>query len=432
MPELSKQVNLAAEDVPYYTPRQDPPAGTAKDPNNAPILFQPLTIKGIQFHNRVWVSPMCQYSAQDGMLTDWHLVNVGSYAARGAALTMIEASAVTPEGRITPEDSGIWDDKHIEPIKRIANFMRSQGSISAIQLAHAGRKASTEAPWLGGRGVSAEGNGWPDDVVGPSAIQWDETYPPVKELSVERIENIIAAFGKAAERALKAGIRVLEVHGAHGYLLHEFCSPISNKRTDDYGGSFENRVRFSLACTRAVREVIEKSGQQVPLFYRISASDWVEGGWSIEESVKLAKLLKEEGVDLLDVSSAGNSPLQQIKTGPGYQVHFAEQIKKEVPELLVGAVGMIWTAKLAEEVLQKGQADAIFVAREFLRDPSLPLTWAKELDVTVKWPIQYHRAPRPPQGAVFYGAGDERPTQKHGATGDEAVKASEKHHAQGV
>ncbi|ORY76998.1 hypothetical protein BCR37DRAFT_351251 [Protomyces lactucae-debilis] len=430
MPQLSTQVNLAAEDVPYYTPRQDPPAGTAKTLKDAPLLFQPLTIKGITLHNRVWVSPMCQYSARDGLLTDWHLVNVGSYAARGAALTFIEASAVTPEGRITPEDSGIWDDMHIAPIKRIADFMRSQGSISAIQLAHAGRKASTEAPWLGGQGVAAEGNGWPDDVVGPSAIQWNETYPPVKELSVERIESLIAAFGKAAERALKAGIQVLEVHGAHGYLLHNFCSPLSNKRTDDYGGSFENRIRFSIACTRAVREVIEKSGKQVPLFYRISASDWVEGGWTIEDSVKLAKVLQKEGVDLLDVSSAGNSPLQQIKTGPGYQVHFAEQLKKEVPGLLIGAVGMIWTAELAEEVLQKGQADAIFVAREFLRDPSLPLTWAKELDVTVKWPIQYHRAPRPPQGAVFYGAGDERPAQKHGATGQEAAKAADKHHAQ--
>ncbi len=377
---------------------------------------------------------MCQYSADNGHLTDWHLVNLGQYSARGASLSMIEASAVEPEGRITPQDAGIWDDSQIEPIRRIAEFIRSQNQHSAIQLAHAGRKASTLAPWLGGTGVSKEGDGWPDDVVGPSAIPYDATYSPCKELSIARIHDITRKFADSARRAISAGIEVIEIHGAHGYLFHNFHSPLSNKRTDDYGGSFENRVRFSLEVTRAVVQAIKDCGKEVPLFYRVSASDWVEGqeSWTIEDTVKLVKLLQKEGVDLIDVSSAGNSTLQKIKTGPGYQVHFAEQIKRECPGILVGAVGMITNGPQANSIITEGKADVVLVAREFLRNPSLVLTMAKELDLEVKYPIQYHRAAWPkPQGAAFRGADSNSAVTNgtsRGASGEEAARASEKHH----
>jgi 2,4-dienoyl-CoA reductase-like NADH-dependent reductase (Old Yellow Enzyme family) len=333
-------------------------------------LFDSIDIKSVNFKNRLVVSPMCQYSSKDGFSSDWHLVNLGSRAVGGAALVFTEAAAVSPEGRITPFDLGIWKDEHIDGLKRITSFMSSQGAVAGIQLAHAGRKASHTEPWNGSFLISPnEENGW--ERVAPSSISFHEN----------------TLLPKAAKRSLQAGFKVIEIHAAHGYLLHQFLSPLANQRTDEYGGSFENRIRLLIEVTNAIQTVWPND---LPLFVRISASDWANGGWNIEESVLLSKILKEKGVDLIDCSSGGLVVHQSIEVKPLYQVPFAQKIKKEA-DVLTGAVGLITTSKEAESILQQGQADMIFMAREFIRDPYFALRAAHELGANVKWPIQYER-----------------------------------------
>lgn len=386
--------NVPAKGTPYFTPAQQPPSGTATDPQPdgkaIPKLFQPLTLRGVTFQNRIWLSPLCQYSAQDGYLTDWHLTHLGGIIQRGPGLTFVEATAVLPEGRITPEDSGLWEDAQIEPLKRIVNFAHSQGQKIAIQLAHAGRKASTVAPWLSmGDTAVLEVNGWPDNVMAPSAIPFSDSFPHPKELTDNGIQEVKQAFVNAAQRAVKAGFDVVEIHNAHGYLLHEFLSPISNKRTDRYGGSFENRTRLTLEVVEAVRATIPND---MPLFLRLSASEWVEEqkdefpeSWTVEDSAKLASLLAERGVDLLDVSSGGNSRKQKIKGGPGYQAPLAKHIKEVVGDKLhVTAVGSITSGSQANEFIEEGGLDAVFVGRYFQREPGLVWAFARELDVDIK------------------------------------------------
>ncbi|MDO1446705.1 NADPH dehydrogenase NamA [Rhodocytophaga aerolata] len=351
-----------------------------------PTLFSPLTIRSIQLKNRIVVSPMCQYSSQDGFSTDWHLVHLGSRAVGGAGLIIFEATGVSSEGRISPDDLGIWKDEHIEGLKRITSFIASQGSIAGIQLAHAGRKASTYSPWKGHTGISLEQGGW--QTVAPSAIPFSENYPQPIALTDEGIQKVITDFKAAAVRALEAGFQVVEIHAAHGYLLHEFYSPLSNQRTDAYGGSFENRIRLLLEVIVGVQEVWPET---YPLFVRISATDWTEGGWTSDDSVALAAILKTKGVDLIDCSTGGNVPRAKIPVGPGYQVEFAEQIKRETG-ILTGAVGMITTPEQAQGIIETEQADVVLLAREFLRDAYFPLTAAQELGYDVPWPIQYQRA----------------------------------------
>jgi 2,4-dienoyl-CoA reductase-like NADH-dependent reductase (Old Yellow Enzyme family) len=356
-------------------------------------LFDELKIRDVRLSNRIAVSPMCQYSCEDGFATDWHLVHLGGRAIGGAALVMAEANAVLPEARISPQDLGIWSEAHIEPLARIAKFIHSQGSVAGIQLAHAGRKASTARPWEGGGKVTPQEGGW-SDVVAPSAVAFAPNYHMPAAVTAERISAIADAFGKAAERALEAGFRVLEIHSAHGYFLHEFLSPLSNHRSDLYGGSFENR-------TRIVREVVAKVRrfwpERLPLFIRISATDWVEGGWDIEQAVELARSLRPLGVDLVDCSSGGNVADAKIPIGPGYQVQFAERIRRDAG-VLTGAVGMITEAHQADEIVRKGKADIVLLAREMLRDPYWPLHAAAELGKPISWPAQYLRAA--PQGTV--------------------------------
>jgi 2,4-dienoyl-CoA reductase-like NADH-dependent reductase (Old Yellow Enzyme family) len=350
-------------------------------------LFAPLDIAGLKLSNRIVVSPMCQYSCEDGFATDWHLVHLGSRAVGGAALVIVEATAVTPEGRITPFDMGLWKDAQIEPLRRITDFLHSQGAYAGIQLAHAGRKASMSRPWEKERYLSPEEGGWAN-VMAPSALPFAEHYGEPQALDKSQIVEIRNAFKDAALRSLDAGFDVLEVHAAHGYLLHEFLSPLSNKRSDEYGGSFENRARFLLETVDAVRPVWPHGK---PLFVRISATDWADGGWNIDESVELAKLLKGRGVDLIDVSSGGLIPNVKIPLGPGYQTVFAERIKRDTG-LLTGTVGMITDAVQAEHVLRTGQADVVFLARELLRDPYWPLHAADALKSSASWPAQYARA----------------------------------------
>jgi len=350
-------------------------------------LFDPLVIQDVTFANRVFVSPMCEYSSTDGYATDWHLVHLGSRAVGGAGLVLTEATAVLPEGRISPQDLGIWSDDHIEPLARIVRYIHEQGSVAGMQLAHAGRKASTYRPWDGNGAILEKDGGW-NDVVAPSALRFTDSYPMPKELSIDAIKNITSAFAAAARRACEAGFRVIEIHAAHGYLLHEFLSPLSNHRADAYGGSFENRTRLLRETVAAVRK---SWPERAPLFVRISATDWVEGGWDIEQSVELARQLKELGVDLMDCSSGGNVPRAQIPVGPGYQTAFADQIRREA-KILTGAVGMITSPIQAEQIVTTGQADAVIIAREFLRDPYWPLRAARELGQSVSWPVQYLRA----------------------------------------
>jgi len=357
-----------------------------------PGLFDPLTIRDLTFTNRVFVSPMCQYSSTDGYANDWHFVHLGCRAVGGAALVLTEATAVLPEGRISPQDLGIWEDGHIEMLGRIVGFIHEQGSIAGMQLAHAGRKASTRRPWEGHDAVPESKGGW-KKVVAPSALQFSDTYPMPQALTRDGIQEVVAAFAAAARRACQAGFRVLEIHAAHGYLIHEFLSPLSNKRDDDYGGSFENRTRLCREVVAAVRLAWPK---ELPLFVRISATDWVEGGWNIDESVKLAGELKQMGVDLIDCSSGGNVPHAKIPVGPGYQTQFAERIRREA-KIMTGAVGMITSPEQAEHIIRTGQADAAIMAREFLRNPYWPLGAARELDQTIAWPLQYLRAG--PKGA---------------------------------
>ena len=351
-------------------------------------LFSPLTLRSLTLRNRVGVSPMCQYSSDNGFATDWHLVHLGAFATGGAGLVFTEAAAVTPEGRISPQDLGIWDDAHVPMLQRVTAFCRAQGAVMGIQLAHAGRKASTRRPWErpGGTVPVSEG-GW-DNVMAPSAVPFSVTYPSPHALSLDGIAHVIASFRAAALRSLNAGFQVAELHAAHGYLLHEFLSPIANERTDHYGGSFENRTRLLLDVTDAVRTVWPA---ELPMLVRISATDWADGGWTIEESVQLATLLRGRGVDLIDCSSGGLAAHQQIAIGPGYQVPFARRIRAEsgVP---TAAVGLITDAVQAEQIVADGSADMVLLARELLRNPRWPLEAAHELGATISWPPQYERA----------------------------------------
>ena len=359
-------------------------------------LFDPLSIRDVTLPNRVFVSPMCQYSSSDGYANDWHFVHLGTRAVGGAGLVMTEATAVLPEGRISPHDLGIWDDGHIKMLSRIVRFIHEQGSIAGMQLAHAGRKASTRRPWEESGTVPQSEGGW-KKVVAPSPIQFTDNYPIPQALTPDGIQEVIAAFAAAARRACQAGFRVIEIHAAHGYLIHEFLSPLSNKRNDEYGGSFENRARLMFEIVRAVRSTWPK---ELPLFVRISATDWVDGGWDIEQSVRLARQLKQSGVDLIDCSSGGNVPHANIAVGPGYQTAFAEQVRREA-QIMTGAVGMITFPVQAEHIIRTGQADAVIMAREFLRDPYWPLRAARELDQPIAWPVQYLRAaPRGAQARV--------------------------------
>ncbi|MEO8402980.1 MAG: NADPH dehydrogenase NamA [Chitinophagaceae bacterium] len=352
-------------------------------------LFSPLTIKDITFKNRLIISPMCQYSSTDGFATDWHLVHLGSRAVGGAALVIQEATAVSVEGRISPGDIGIWKDEHIEKLKTITRFINEHGSVAGVQLAHAGRKASCKVPWEGGKQIKSNEGGW--QTVAPSAIPFKEEEEAPVALSKEGIRKVVADFKAAAARAVKAGYKVIEIHAAHGYLINEFLSPLSNQRTDEYGGSFENRTRFLLEIIEAIQT---EWPDKLPLFVRISSTDWVEGGWTEDDSVKLAELLKGKGIDLVDCSSGGVSPHQKIPVGPGYQVPFAAKLRKT--GILTGAVGLITEPKQAEEILKEGKADLIFIARQSLRDPYFALTAAEELKAKTEWPKQYVRAKRYP------------------------------------
>ena len=349
-------------------------------------LFSPIKIKGVELKNRLVVSPMCEYSSDDGFANDWHLVHLGSRAIGGASLVFTEATAVSPEGRISNEDLGIWKDEHIAFLKRITTFILQHDSIPGIQLAHAGRKAGFTAPWKGDRLLPLAEGGW--QPVAPSAIAFSDHTAVPEELSVEGIHKVIRDFMSATQRALDAGFRVIEIHAAHGYLLHEFLSPLSNKREDEYGGSFENRSRLLLEVVSAVKTIWP---EKYPLFVRISSTDWVDGGWTIEDSVRLAGILKLLGADLIDCSSGGVIPGVTIPLTPGYQVPFAEKIRREAG-IPTGAVGLITHATQAESILENGQADIILMAREFLRDPYFPLRAASELGIDVKWPDQYLRA----------------------------------------
>lgn len=352
-------------------------------------LLDPLKLRGIEFRNRIFVSPMCQYSSEDGFASDWHLVHLGSRAVGGAALVFTEAAAVSADGRITTHDLGIFKDAHVEKLAQIFRFVEQQGAIAGMQLAHAGRKASTAQPWKGGAPIApGEPGGW-SPIYGPSEIPFAEGHQTPQALTVMQIQQVCSDFVSAAKRALAAGAKVIEVHAAHGYLLHSFLSPLSNKRNDDYGGSLENRMRIVREVVETVRQVWP---EQLPLFVRISASDWVDDGWDIDQSIELARTLKG-AADLIDCSSGGNIPDAKIQVGPGYQVEFAERIRRDAG-IATAAVGMITTAQQADQIVRTGQADAVLLAREFLRDPYFPLLAAYELHRPESWPVQYERAKR--------------------------------------
>lgn len=349
-------------------------------------LFSPLKIKNIELKNRIVVSPMCQYSSEDGFANDWHLVHLGSRAVGGAALIIAEATAVCPEGRISPKDLGIWKDEHIPFLKRITDFIEKQGSIAGIQLAHAGRKSSQSPPWEGAKEVGTENGGW--QTVAPSALAFKDGDAVPHEMSITEIKKVIQQFQDAALRAKQAGFKVIELHGAHGYLINEFLSPASNKRTDEYGGSFENRISFLLEIIESVRKVWTV---EHPLFVRLSTTEWIEGAWTIDDSIKLTKLLKTKTIDLIDCSTGGNVSGVKISIKPLYQVEFSEQIKKETG-LLTGAVGLITTSQEANMIIKEAKADIVLLARELLRDPYFPLRAATELGMETAWPLQYERA----------------------------------------
>jgi len=356
-----------------------------------PDLFSPLTLRGLTLPNRIVVSPMCQYSSDDGFSSDWHVVHIGSRAVGGAGLVIMEATAVSPEGRISPGDHGIWKDAHIEKLRQIVAFCHTQKTPAGIQLAHAGRKASMAAPWHGEKLVPIAEGGW--ETFAPSAIAFSPNYSQPTALTVEGIKKVIADFRAAAQRALTAGFDLIEIHAAHGYLLHEFLSPLSNHRADEYGGAFDNRIRPLLEVVAAVREVWPESH---PLFVRISATDWAEGGWNPDESVQLAKILKGRGVDLVDCSSAALVPGVKIPIGPGFQTPFADRIRREAG-IPTGAVGMITDPAQADQIIRNGQADIVLLARELLRDPYWPMHAAAKLGKPGLWPVQYLRAA--PQGS---------------------------------
>jgi 2,4-dienoyl-CoA reductase-like NADH-dependent reductase (Old Yellow Enzyme family) len=349
-------------------------------------LFTSLRLRGVTLKNRIAVSPMCQYSCTDGYANDWTFQHLASRAAGGSALVFTEATAVVPEGRISPADLGIWSDSHIEPLARITRFIASQGAVSGIQLAHAGRKASAAVPWEGGRQLSVDNGGW--ETRGPSAVPFHESERTPHALTLQEIRDTIDAFVQAATRAITAGFDVIELHGAHGYLLHEFLSPLANMREDEYGGSFDNRTRLIRETTEAVRRVIP---DRMPLVVRISATDWTNGGWDIEQSVELSRALQPLGVDLIDCSTGGIAPRITIPAAPGYQVQFAERIRREAG-IMTGAVGLITTAEQANALVADGSADLVLLARELLRNPTWPHRAAKALGVSVPWPVQYERA----------------------------------------
>ncbi|KAI5799807.1 FMN-linked oxidoreductase [Geopyxis carbonaria] len=384
-------VNVPAPDISYFTPAQQPPSGTAYDPQpdgtHPPALFKPLRIRGVEFPNRIMLSPLCQYSAEDGHMTPWHMAHLGGIFTRGPGLTIIEATAVVPEGRITPSDVGLWKDSQKEYMSKVVEFAHSQGQKIAIQLAHAGRKASCVAPWLSLGDVATEAQGgWPNNVKAPSAVAYNDSHAQPHAMTLQDIEDLKAAWVAAAKRAVAVGFDVVEIHNAHGYLLHSFVSPASNKRTDQYGGSFENRTRLTIEIVDAVRAVIPKD---MPLFLRISADDWLEEsgieGWTVEQSARLAPILAEHGVDLIDVSSGGLHPSQKIKGGPGYQAPFAKQVREAVKgKCLVSAVGSITTGTQAQELLDGEYADVIMVGRMFQKNPGLVWTWAEDLNVEIK------------------------------------------------
>ena len=350
-------------------------------------LFSPLHLRSVALRNRIVVSPMCQYSSTDGFANDWHLVHLGSRAVGGAAVIFTEAAAVLEEGRISPDDLGIWKDEQVEMLSRIFHFIESQGAVAGVQLAHAGRKASTSAPWKGGAPLTVADGGW-TPIFAPSALAFDHGYQVPKELDRAAIRRVVAAFGRAAQRALDASAKVVEIHAAHGYLLHSFASPLSNKRTDEYGGSFDNRTRLVCEVTQEVRSVWP---EKYPLFVRISATDWMDGGWTANDSVALASKLKPLGVDLIDCSSGGVVPNAQIPVGAGYQVPFAARIRREA-EIATGAVGMITAPAQADQIIRSGEADVVLMAREFLRDPYWALHAARPLHQQMPPPPQYGRA----------------------------------------
>jgi 2,4-dienoyl-CoA reductase-like NADH-dependent reductase (Old Yellow Enzyme family) len=354
-------------------------------------LFSPLVLRAVTFRNRVFVSPMCQYSSEDGMPNDWHLVHLGSRAVGGAGLVCVEAAGVTPEGRITPWDAGIWSEAHAHAWKPIADFIRAQGSVPAIQIAHAGRKASCNKPWLGGKPLGKGEGAW--TTVGPSGIAFGH-YPAPRAMTTEEVEATVRDFVRAAQHALAAGFEVVEIHGAHGYLLHSFCSPLSNQRTDQYGGSLDNRIRLPLEVARGVRAAWPADR---PVFYRVSASDWYEGGWDLAQALELCKRLRDSSIDVIDVSSGGNIHDQKIALGPGYQVPFASAIRREagIPTI---AVGLITDAVQAEQIVANGDADAVMLARASLRDPYWPRNAARQLKAEMSWPDPYRRADVGPLG----------------------------------
>lgn len=353
-----------------------------------PNLFSPLKLRDITLKNRIVLSPMCQYSAEDGFSNDWHFVHLGSRAVGGASLIFTEAVAVSPEGRISPADLGIWKDEHIAPLKRITDFIHQNGSVAGIQLAHAGYKASSEEPWNGRNYITPEHGGW--EVVSPSEVLLADEKSMSTAITIAGIEKVLEDFKNATKRALEAGFKVIEIHAAHGYLVHEFMSPLSNKRTDEYGGSFENRIKLLLQITDDLRSIIPKN---LPLFVRISATDWLENGWNIEDSIRLSIILKAKGVDVIDCSTGGLTPPDKIPVGFGYQVPFAQAIREKTG-MTTGAVGMIISPAQAEEIIASGKADLVFLARELLRDPYFPQRAAYELGYDTQWAKQYERAKR--------------------------------------
>ncbi|KAH8820641.1 hypothetical protein F5884DRAFT_56983 [Xylogone sp. PMI_703] len=396
--EDNELYNAPAKGISYFTPAQKPPAGTlveVPEGQKEPKVFTPLKIRGMTIQNRIMLSPLCQYSAEDGNYNMWHFTHMGGIIQRGPGLTTVEATAVTPNGRITPNDTGLWKDSQIEHFAKITEFAHGQGQKIMIQLAHAGRKASTVAPWISGHMAASDDiGGWLDNVWAPSAVPFSETFPKPKEMTKAQIQELKDAWVAAVKRAVKAGFDAIEIHNAHGYLLHEFLSPVSNKRTDEYGGSFENRTRLTLEIVDLTRKNIP---EDMPLFLRISATDWLEehpnaelreNSWKVEDTVRLAKILAERGVDVLDVSSGGNHPEQHIHSKPGYQAPFALAVKKEVGDkMAVGTVGAIATGTLAEDLLLQG-LDIVAVGRFFQKNPGLVFAWADELGVTVQMPNQ--------------------------------------------
>ncbi len=353
------------------------------------VLFTPLRLRSLTLRNRIGVSPMCQYSSADGFANDWHFVHLGSYATGGAGLVFTEAAAVRPEGRISPHDLGIWDDAHVPELQRITSFVRTQGAAVGIQLAHAGRKASMTRPWEKPATVSTQDGGW--DVLAPSALPFSDVYPQPHAMSTAEIRDVITGFREGAARAVAAGFQVCELHAAHGYLLHQFLSPLANTRDDAYGGSFDNRIRLTLEVSAAVREVWPA---EWPVFVRISATDWADGGWDVDDAVTLCARLRELGIDVIDCSSGGLTPAQKIAVAPGYQVPFARRVKHEA-RILTAAVGLITTAEQAEQIVRDDDADMVLLAREMLRNPHWPLLAAHALGAKAPWPRQYERgAPR--------------------------------------